>query len=1433
MKTCRFVFLFIIMGIMALMSHAADVKTIVNAQISVNGQDISPRYASAVYRNLKVVAYVDGKECGRQEECNVFYTLQQTRIFYFPVTVTTSEANIGKTIVMHLVVTAPGDGSNDSGIWNDSEFAKICDGEYIIQDVVLPSGASGLAVKNGAYGSVEEESVSLVTLDFVPSYPSFPEKISINVGEEKDLLSLINYTPYNGDESFNDKVSIPYNPIIEWDFGNSAEYINVEKNFLTGLAETEMWDAYLGGRYTNFSSFSIWTSVKVIDPDVCKVFASLFVDGEELESYDEYEQYGLSAYVKGQRVAGPVPCQAITPTGAPGFLLKLKNAPKGNIEFRVSKRTPTKVGGDEDIYSTSEYIIQSAKLIDGNTIITTFPFKEGISYGSTENTVKVELVVPNQVEVSPTEVTADVGQSISFTNTFTVSFFSIDGSPASIPSTYVTTWNVGNYVDYFSVKGDLLTVNKYVEKILYVGAWIQNKELEINVEASRIKINVTYPLKSISFVKPEQTVWAGETVNVSYMVTPAEAASYYEVRLEYDKSIFTQSPESNVLIVSDKAKVGTYTIKALAYGQDGKALGVEAELKVTVMRHVESFSLTSSSLTMDRGSTRQLDGLVKEVLPSDASDKRIGWKLSGSGTGLTVKETDGKWYVTANAVGQYTLTAYSVENPQLVQRLSVTVNAVVGGITVTSPVQSVYPGGTIDLGYKVDSSDEVSVEWTSSDAGVVSVSRGSDGKWAASALKPGSATLTVKTVPGAKTATITVTVWSHVESVSLTKQTLTLEKGKKKVLDEYVKVAPDDAHDKSVRWTSSDKTVATVSESNGVWSVTAVGGGECVLKVASVDNSKAGATMSLKVTVSVTGITIEEQYLSQTLWVGDSPLRLTSDMYTITPSDASDVSVTWKSADESVVSVSQAATDASWSATPKKVGRTTLTVTTSSGGKSAEMSVEVRRHVESFSLTSSSLTMDRGSTRQLDGLVKEVLPSDASDKRIGWKLSGSGTGLTVKETDGKWYVTANAVGQYTLTAYSVENPQLVQRLSVTVNAVVGGITVTSPVQSVYPGGTIDLGYKVDSSDEVSVEWTSSDAGVVSVSRGSDGKWAASALKPGSATLTVKTVPGAKTATITVTVWSHVSGLTLTEESLILNKGMTTVVDRYVRFIPEDAHEKSLRWISSNESVASLMENNGYWSVNALSRGEATLTVMSIDNPQATATMLVKVVVPLEGVAAVYPNQIVKVGSTVDLSCTFTPSDASDLSMRWTSSDDAVVAVSIAEDGSTSAIAKGFGTAILTGKTNDGGFTTIIIVEVPYHVTEIKLTTSSISFKPSQTFNPDDYVQAVLPEQASDKSMTWKSSDANIVRLEGQSGAYKATAVNVGEATLTARSNDSPNVTATLKVMVTDNVIPLTGLTFIYPTQTVFDGEMVNVAWIPTPPNANSYSVQLKYDEKIF
>jgi uncharacterized protein YjdB len=1425
MKTYRFVFLLAIMSVMSIMTHASNVTTVVNAQIYLDGEKISDRYIRSVYNNLKVVAYVDGKECGRQETPELVPALTFS-VFYFPVSVTTDEANLGKPIEMHVIVNAP---END-GSWSSTAFAKVGDGEYIIRDVALPSNESELIVKNGTYGSPEKQ--SFVTLNFVPPSVTLPESISVNVGKTVDLLSKLSYTPQNA--------SIPYNPSIKWDFANSADYITIKGNTLiAGEKETEEWGAWFGGSFEGFDLY-VSSTAFISDPSLCKVYAMLWIDGEEV-NWNNYGNYGLSAYVNGEKVAGPDSI-GFLPTGGLGpVLLKIKDAPKGNIEFRVS----SKAWGIES-YSTSEYIIQKASLVNDVGETTVFPFVGAKTYGSQKNPVNVYLVTPTNVALTPEEITAYVDTPVSFSKTFDVSFLSDSGEPASIPSSYMAAWNVGNYVNFFTVNGDELTANQTFEKPLTIGAQISNKELGLSLFA---RINVTIeakvvPVTNIAITKGNEshTLWVGEQLELTsklYKISPEDATNQSVEWTSSDEAIVKINYQAtNKKLSAEALKPGKVTLTVTTV--DG---GKKAKMTVEVKRHVESFSLTASSLTMDKGATRLLDELVKEVLPSDASDKRIGWRLAEGESGLALSESADKWYVTANAVGSYTLTAYSVENPQLTQRLSVTVNAVVGGITVTNPVQSVYPGGAIDLSYKVDSSDEVSVEWTSSAKDVVSVTRGKDGKWTAKALKPGSAKLTVKTVPGDKTATISVTVWSHVESLTLTEQSLSLTKGQSVVLDGYVKIEPEDAHDKSVQWTTSDKNVATVSESDGVWSVTAAGGGEAVLKVVSVDNAQASSSLTVKVTVPLTGLSFVKP--EQTVYAGG-----TIDVsYTVTPAEATsftvkleydkDVFSQLSGADAGILTVNSKAKAGTYTVKAVAYGNDGKTL-----GVEAVLKVTVKKHVEKIELTQTDLTLTVGDNTSLADYIK-ILPEDAEDKT--YTVRSENESIVKIISDKKEYkANAIAVGETKLVITSKENSKIQATMNVKVVAAEIPLTALAfvhPEQIVYNGESVDVTWTPTPNDATSyvvkLEYdenvffydsdNTSGSGILNVSmQASAGNYT---IKAKAYDLQGKEL-GVST-TLKVTVRTHVVGLSLTEQVLSLTKGMTTVVDRYVRFTPEDAFDKRLRWTSSDESVASLSENGGYWSVTALSNGEAVLTVASLDNPQATAKMIVEVVVPLTDVSAVYPEQTVELGENVDLSCTFTPLDATNTSMTWTSSDAAVVEVSTTDDGSWIAVAKAFGKATLTGKSDYGGYMTTITVTVPYHVTEINLTTSSITLKPSDTFNPDSYVQAVLPEEVDDKSLTWESSDANVVKLKGRTGAYTATAINVGEATLTARSNESPSVTATLKVSVIEDVIPLTGLAFINPSQTVYVGEIVNVTWTPTPVEANSYSVQLMYDKKVF
>ena len=120
------------------------------------------------------------------------------------------------------------------------------------------------------------------------------------------------------------------------------------------------------------------------------------------------------------------------------------------------------------------------------------------------------------------------------------------------------------------------------------------------------------------------------------------------------------------------------------------------------------------------------------------------------------------------------------------------------------------------------------VIWTSSDTSVVVVSN--DGML--KGYRPGSATVVVKTEDGAKTASCKITVYQPVTGILLNQTSVKIKEFESKALSWTV--FPSDATNKNVSFTSSDSSVATVSES-GI--VSAVNKGSAVITVISSDGS--------------------------------------------------------------------------------------------------------------------------------------------------------------------------------------------------------------------------------------------------------------------------------------------------------------------------------------------------------------------------------------------------------------------------------------------------------------------------------------------------------------------------------------------------------------------------------------------------------------------
>ena len=335
-----------------------------------------------------------------------------------------------------------------------------------------------------------------------------------------------------------------------------------------------------------------------------------------------------------------------------------------------------------------------------------------------------------------------------------------------------------------------------------------------------------------------------------------------------------------------------------------------------------------------------------------------------------------------------------------------------------------------------------------------------------------------------------------VSSVSLSPQDLVITEGETRQMT--ATVYPSNASVKSVRWWTSSASVATVS-SSGV--VTAVSEGSATITVTTEDGSYTAAcrvTVKRRV-INVTGVSLNKT--SVTLTKGETS-QLTA---TVSPSNATNPSVSWKSSSTSVATVSS-----SGLVKAADGGTATITVTTEDGNYTATCKVTVKVPVTGVSLDKTDLSLTEGDTYQLSATVS---PSNATNKTVSWKSSAT----SVATVSSNGLITAIAQGSATITV-TTEDGGYSASCRVTVNKKtisVTGVSVSPTSLTLTEGDTYQLSTTVSPSNAMNknVRWTSNATSVATVS--SNGLITAKAQ--GSATITVTTEDGGYTATCVVTV----------------------------------------------------------------------------------------------------------------------------------------------------------------------------------------------------------------------------------------------------------------------------------------------------------------------------
>ena len=421
-----------------------------------------------------------------------------------------------------------------------------------------------------------------------------------------------------------------------------------------------------------------------------------------------------------------------------------------------------------------------------------------------------------------------------------------DGSTFSVVVELISSTNNGPYMvsdttyngSWFNCESAALENQSYIYRP-YDRSWVdygkrENKNFRIKAYTDNSDIK-TVAVESVSLDKTEAVLKEKETVKLNATVLPENADN---------KNVHFTSDNDAVATVDDNGLVtalssGEAVITVIT--EDGKKT---AKCKITVEKEIiqlKTITITNAPAELENGAQVQLG--IKYIPDNTTQSKSVEWKTSDA----SVAVVSSTGLVTAKKTGTVTITAVSKADSSIQSKVTIKVLSHITDVTVTGPSGTLYTDTKYKFTAKItpdDTTDNKTVIWSVSDSNIAQIAK--DGTLS---FKKAGTVDVIATVKATSSNTVikklTVTGVKrviNVSSVALDKTTVNLKKGETVKLN--ATVAPADADNKEVTYTSSNSAVAKV-DNTGL--VTALSSGEAVITVTTKDGSK---TASCKVTVA-------------------------------------------------------------------------------------------------------------------------------------------------------------------------------------------------------------------------------------------------------------------------------------------------------------------------------------------------------------------------------------------------------------------------------------------------------------------------------------------------------------------------------------------------------------------------------------------------------
>ncbi|MGB7527884.1 Ig-like domain-containing protein [Sphingobacterium cellulitidis] len=511
---------------------------------------------------------------------------------------------------------------------------------------------------------------------------------------------------------------------------------------------------------------------------------------------------------------------------------------------------------------------------------------------------------------------------------------------------------------------------------------------EENLKA-RVIVNVL-PIvpEKLKLELPNTNVFVGDSVIVKYSIDPPNTTNITSYSIDWtssDPTIFTVKDAKIKGLKAGKAKL-TANIRGTNVSSE-----IEINVKDVLAKIIELNSATGEV------KVGEIFKLIATVKPENTTNKELVWESSNKAIATVV---DGE--VKGLKEGEVVITVKTKDGSASATAKIKVVTIKVSKITLNETQGTITVGNTFKLIAKVDpeNAHNKALTWSSSNTTIATVDQNGNviGK------KEGEVIITVKSNDGSASASAKI----KIVTIKVSKITLNETQGSISVGNTFkliAKVAPEDAHNKALTWSSSNTTIATVDQNGNVIGKKE---GEVIITVKSNDGNVSASAKIKVFTIKVSKITLSETQGS--MEVGHT-YSLFAD---VGPVEAHNKGVVWSSNNTTIATVDQNGT-----VFAKKEGTVVITV------KSAE---NPNIHATcTLKITPARVVMVYLSVRYREMNIGDkftpnasVEPSIAQNKTIIWSSSNP----QIATVDQNGTITAKSPGSVEIIATSQDNPMI-------------------------------------------------------------------------------------------------------------------------------------------------------------------------------------------------------------------------------------------------------------------------------------------------------------------------------------------------------------------------------------------------------------------------